>query len=140
MKLITKRLDKIATDLENKGYIKEATEIDIISNTIDSLPNYSVGLDPLYKSFSLSLHALAKGRVDSAYGFLNAMKDSVERRLENYGHLPAVKTYCALYKAIMENLEKRDYSLENAVSFIKDAQEYMIKAEEEMNSSVMSRK
>ena len=40
----------------------------------------------------------------------------------------------------MENLEKRDYSLENAVSFIKDAQEYMIKAEEEMNSSVMSRK
>jgi hypothetical protein len=43
---ITKNIDKIADTLEEKGFIKEAHDLDIISNTIESFQNRPVKIRP----------------------------------------------------------------------------------------------
>lgn len=59
-KALTNRLDKLASDLEAKGLIKEATDIDVVSNTLEKLA-FEMAATPIYKRISEAMKVLKSG-------------------------------------------------------------------------------
>lgn len=58
-------LDKVAESLESKGLIKEASEIDVISNTIEKMSDY--------KGSQSKVLSILRGKTDSAWEAFNAL-------------------------------------------------------------------
>jgi len=72
MSEITKRLDKIASSLEEKGLLKEAEDLDIIANTVEAMEKeaWNVANSKQYGVLGPALNAAMVGNVKAALGLL----------------------------------------------------------------------
>jgi hypothetical protein len=136
MNPITERLDKVASSLESKGFIQEATEIDLISNTIEKL-SYRVEADPVYKSIALSLQALKKGKAKSAFAFLDNIAKAMENRATQYKDIQAVQQAFSMFQAAREALKSDNVDPNQVARFLVEAQGYFEKAEPEISQAQM---
>lgn len=64
---VTKRLDKIATELENCGYIKEAREIDAVSDVIEAMANFPPQAIELARELGIRLTPETASKIVSEY-------------------------------------------------------------------------
>jgi len=73
MSELTERLDKVASSLESKGFIKEATAIDVISNTLELMGKEAWSADSCpqnMKILSPAIQAISAGNLRAALALL----------------------------------------------------------------------
>jgi hypothetical protein len=125
MFIITEKLDKIASVLESKGYLKEAEELDVLSNTLEAMEveAFNVEMSPLYKLLSNIFKAIRSNNLKAALGFHqqgNGLKDQIYK---SYGSTPegaeAASKFAKDYEEIKTLLESG--KVEDAVNKIKEA-------------------
>jgi Mor family transcriptional regulator len=141
MYLIIKRLDKIATDLEKKGYIKEASEIDVISNTIEKLAFiYNAKDDPLYEDMSSAINLLKENKRDPAYNLVSKSIKEMLRKKELFGGIDGVKSSFNLFhkalKAFIESKEPNSYIIRTLYGVL----HFMEESEEGINNVLNSKR
>ena len=134
MNPVTEKLDKIATDLENKGYIKEAMEIDAISNAIDKLAAFRAQSDPMLKNIGFAIKALTMGKPDKAVQFLDFMTQSMDIKNKSWGNVPGIRAAIGEWYIIKEALKKGELEPQEAIDRLKGVVNSFTQAEDIINN------
>lgn len=135
MKKIVRDLDKISSSLEEKGYIKEAAEIDIISNTIERMMKESwiAHQSPQYFTLESVKRALRMKKIDVALALLENNAKGKNMILNSYGDYKNDKgvypawEYADSYSKSIDYLKKNN--IEGALREIERAQQALIDLE-----------
>lgn len=137
MKHIIEKLDNLATKLENKGLMKEASDIDVISNTIEKL-SYSVERDKAYINMGNAVQAINQGRPQNAKGFLQQIRGNMEMKNQQYGNKSSdVRESVKLYNDAAGALST-DTEAAQVVPMLQGSMQYLKKAEPFINKAQMS--
>jgi hypothetical protein len=132
---ITERLDKIASSLEEQGYLKEAYELDKISNTLDLIfkEAWSGKHSPQYLVLENIKRALKMKNTEIALNLLENSIKSKDMFLRLYGDYKTednkqpAQEYADAYTNTIELTKKGD--IERAIKEIERAQQALIDLE-----------
>lgn len=132
---LTRIIDKVASSLEEKGLIKEAMELDVISNTLDKIfkEAWTAQQSPQYFTLESIKRALKMKNTTVALALLENNikgKDMILKLYGDYktedGKYPAWE-YADSYTKIIENLKNND--IDKAYREIDRAQKALIDLE-----------
>lgn len=136
MKHLIEKLDNLATNLETKGLMKEASDIDMISNTMEKL-SYAVKRDKAYINMGNAIQALNQGRPQNAKGFLQQIRGNMQMKDQQYSaKSPEIKESVRLYGDAVNALGSGSESAQ-VTSILQGSMEYLKKAEPFINQAQM---
>lgn len=125
MFILTDKLDRIASTLESKGYLKEAEEIDIIANTLEAmeLEAFNVEMSPLYKILSKIFKAIKDNNSRAALGFHQQGLGLKEQLAKSYGQTPEGAAVAAQFAKSYDEIRNliESGNLNDAVAKIQEA-------------------
>lgn len=135
MSSIVEMLDKVANSLEDKGLIKEAMEIDVLSNTLEAYEKeaWTAKNSPQYAMLNNVLKALEKNNAQYAKSFLAQGAKNKDIIVTSYGTFRAqdgstpAQAYGASYDRAMQALEQDN--VQAAAASVKEAMEALDKLE-----------
>lgn len=111
MSLLTDRLDKVASALESHGLLKEAEDVDVISNTLEAFEKeaWSALKSPIYKKFlEPAMNAAAQGNADIALKALNMGAQMKKAITESRPNVPEFKFFSDLWDQAIQFLKGGD--------------------------------
>jgi hypothetical protein len=135
MSVLTERLDKVASSLENQGLLHEAEAVDMISNTLEAFEKeaWTAAKSPIYlKFFAPALNAAKAGNAEAALKFLN-MGDGMRKALVGDRlQVPEFKFFSGLWDQAVAALSKGDAA--RAAADLEKAEGFLGKMEPIINS------
>lgn len=135
MSELTERLDKVANTLESQGLLKEAMDLDMVTNTIEAMEKeaWYATKSPQYALLMQTLDALNSNNVQKATMILNKGQQSTVMFQKSYGHLPAedgsypARGYADSYTKALRMAEQGQ--ADNAMFQVQSAMGYLEKLE-----------
>lgn len=106
---ITTRLDAIADHLQGQGLVKEAQQIDIVSNTIENLMRktaWEAEKNVMYRGNENALRALSADNVKGAVNFLLQPMNFWKNFVKGYGQVRSLKEAYEAYTNALEALRR----------------------------------
>ena len=122
MSILTDTLDKVANSLEGQGLLKEAEELDVISNTIEALEKearFDIRMSPIV----LGLQKILKNPATASEVFSFIDRSQIFQRMMNLGDNNIDKAYSA-YEMAKQLFETNP---EKAIPHVKQALQVSIK-------------
>jgi hypothetical protein len=132
MSELSKKLDKIANNLESKGLIKEAQELDIISNTIEAFEKaaWDAYESPVGKVLREAIEAIFANNIPQALNFLKQKgKINKEMIYNSYKDIPIsngtfpARWFSDSYDSAIQLLQQN--KTEDAKTAIRDAMRFL---------------
>jgi len=135
---ITNELDRIADSLESEGYIKEARDVDMISNTIERLA-YDAKYDGKVKVMEAAIGALQKNNVQQAKNMLINIKTPWEQFIKFHGKkISDVMSAYAAYNGALDQITlgfDMSDTPEKAIGYLNDSIGFLNKAAKMINAA-----
>lgn len=130
MKNLIDQLDKISSSLEDQGLIKEAEEIDIISNTLEKLA-FELKRDPAFKNLQKAMEFAQAGNIKNAEQFL-IQANIAEKAKATFPKTREVQQVVKAYNDALASAKKEDAgmvvkSIQTMMNFLKKAEPDIIK-------------
>lgn len=133
---LIKELDRIASVLEGRGLIKEASDIDLITNTLEKQA-YNVEVDGKVKAMRNAISSLEKGNPKNAVTLLNGTKELWKNFVQWYGSsIPEVASAHKAYTSALDMLSKSGDLLDQAapvISYLTNSIELLKKGSQEIS-------
>lgn len=136
---IIDRLDSLAERLENKGLMKEASELDVVTNTLEKVA-YRASSDGKIKAIERAIQFLRNGKVEEAKSTLAAIETAWKEFIRWYPIAPVQEAYNH-YKSGLESItlgSDLSQGRDQAIKHLQAAAQSLQMGEQEINRAQMT--